>query len=396
MKILVVTINYFPEPARITDICEELVKRGHDVSVITEVPNCPKGDFYDGYPDGRARDEVINGVKVHRCFTIARKTGAIRRVMSYYSYVFSSVNYVRHMKDEFDVVFVNQLSPIMLAYAGAEYKKRFGKKILFYSMDLWPMSLVVGGIKENTPVFKYFHRVSEKLYKSADVLLGTSRSFPAYFEKEFGITGMKYLPQYAEALFSPEQCRKVPSETFDLMFAGNIGNFQRVDTIIKAAALTKDNKRIRWHLLGDGSELENLKKLAESLKTDNVIFHGRKPLEEMPKYYSLADAMVVTMMKNPVISLTLPGKVQSYMAAGKPILGAIDGETQLIVKEADCGLCGDAENAEVLAQNAIIMSNQSMEKYARNSFEYNEKYFNKEKFMQRIIKELEMLVQPKD
>ena len=296
------------------------------------------------------------------------------------------------MKDEFDVIFVNQLSPIMLAYAGAEYKKRFGKKILFYSMDLWPMSLIVGGIKENTPVFKYFHRVSEKLYKSADVLLGTSRSFPVYFEKEFGITGMKYLPQYAETLFSPEQCRKKPSETFDLMFAGNIGNFQRVDTIIRAAALTKDDKRIKWHLLGDGSELENLKKLAESLHTDNVIFHGRKPLDEMPKYYSMADAMVVTMMKNPVISLTLPGKVQSYMAAGKPILGAIDGETQLIVKEADCGLCGEAENAELLAKNARIMSNQSMEKYARNSFEYNEKYFNKEKFMQTIIKELEALI----
>lgn len=391
MKILVVSINYFPEPARITDICEELVARGNDVTVITDVPNCPKGNFYEGYTDGRARDEIINGVKVHRCFTIARKTGAIRRVLSYYSYVFSSINYVRHLKDDFDVIFVNQLSPIMLAYAGVEYKKLFHKKILFYSMDLWPMSLIVGGIKENSPIFKYYHRVSERLYKSADVLIGTSRSFPAYFKKEFGITGMKYLPQYAEALFSPEQCKKQPTDTFDIMFAGNIGNFQRVDTIIKAAAITKEDKRIKWHILGDGSELENLKKLSEELKTDNVIFHGRKPLEEMPKYYSLADAMVVTMMKNPVISLTLPGKVQSYMAAGKPILGAIDGETQLVVKEADCGLCGDAEDAEQLAKNAMIMSKQSMEKYGKNSFEYNEKYFNKEKFMETLIKELKAL-----
>ena len=391
MKILVVSINYFPEPARITDICEELVTRGNDVTVITDVPNCPKGNFYEGYTDGRARDEIINGVKIHRCFTIARKTGAIRRVLSYYSYVFSSINYVRRLKDDFDVIFVNQLSPIMLAYAGVEYKKLFHKKILFYSMDLWPMSLIVGGIKENSPIFKYYHRVSERLYKSADVLIGTSRSFPAYFKKEFGITGMKYLPQYAEALFSPEQCKKQPTDTFDIMFAGNIGNFQRVDTIIKAATITKEDKRIKWHILGDGSELENLKKLSEELKTDNVIFHGRKPLEEMPKYYSLADAMVVTMMKNPVISLTLPGKVQSYMAAGKPILGAIDGETQLVVKEADCGLCGDAEDAEQLAKNAMIMSKQSMEKYGKNSFEYNEKYFNKEKFMETLIKELKAL-----
>mgnify|MGYP003290867794 FL=1 len=391
MKILVVSINYYPEPARITDICEELVKRGHDVTVVANVPNCPQGDFYEGYPDGRVRDEVRNGVKIHRCFTIARKKGAVRRVLSYYSYVFSSISYVRSLKDDFDVVFVNQLSPIMLAYAGAEYKKLFHRKIFFYSQDLWPMSLTVGGIKENSLVFKYFHRVSEKLYKSADVLYGTSRSFPAYFEKEFGITGMKYLPQYAEGLFSPEQCRKAPSETFDLMFAGNVGNFQSVDTIIKAAAMTKDDKRIRWHILGNGSELENLKALADSLKADNVIFHGRKPLEEMPKYYAMADAMLVTMIKNPVISLTLPGKVQSYMAAGKPLLGAIDGETRLVIEEAGCGLCGDAENSEQLAKNARIMADQSMEKYAENSFAYNEQYFTKEKFMNTLIAELEGL-----
>lgn len=391
MKILVISINYYPEPARITDICEELVKYGHDVTVVTNVPNCPHGDFYDGYSDGRARDEVRNGVKIHRCFTIARKKGAVKRVLSYYSYVFSSINYVRNLKNDFDVVFVNQLSPVMLAYAGAEYKRLFHKKILFYSMDLWPMSLTIGGIKEGSLIYKYFHRVSEKLYKSADVLYGSSRSFPEYFEREFGITGMKYLPQYAEGLFSPEQCRKEPDEIFDLMFAGNIGNFQSVDTIIRAAALTKENKRIRWHILGDGSEMDNIKQLAANLNVDNVVFHGRKPLGDMPKYYSMADAMLVTMTKNPVISLTLPGKVQSYMAAGKPLLGAIDGETRLIIKEADCGLCGDAENAEQLAQNAEKMSAMSMEKFAKNSFAYNEKYFTKEKFMRTLISELERL-----
>ena len=391
MKILVVSINYYPEPARITDICEELVKYGHDVTVITNVPNCPHGDFYEGYPDGRSRDEVRNGVKIHRCFTIARKKGAVRRVLSYYSYVFSSISYVRSLKNDFDVVFVNQLSPVMLAYAGVEYKRLFHKKIFFYSMDLWPMSLTVGGIKENSLIYKYFHRVSEKLYKSADVLYGTSRSFPDYFEKEFGITGMKYLPQYAEGLFSPEQCRKVPDENFDLMFAGNVGNFQSVDTIIRAASLTKDDKRIRWHILGNGSEIDNLKRLAEALKADNVVFHGRKPLDEMPKYYSMADAMLVTMIKNPVISLTIPGKVQSYMASGKPLLGAIDGETKLIIKESDCGLCGDAENAKQLAENAKAMAKMSMETFSNNSYAYSEKYFTKEKFMQTLISELENL-----
>lgn len=388
MKILVICQYYAPEPFRITDICEELVKRGHEVTVVTGVPNYPMGRIYDGYRHGEKRDEVINGVKVHRCFTIGRRTGTVWRFLNYYSYMFSSTHYVSKLKDDFDAVFVNQLSPVMMANAGIEYKKKHHTKMVLYCLDLWPESLVAGGVKRGSAIYKFFHRASEKIYKAADSILITSKSFAEYFEKEFGITDTQYLPQYAEALFTPEMCKKEPNDTIDLMFAGNVGAAQSVDTIIKAAALTQDIPNLRWHIVGDGSELENCKKQANDLHVQSVIFHGRKPIEEMPTYYAMADAMLVTMQEDPVLSMTLPGKVQTYMAAGKPIIGAIGGETAKVIGEAYCGLCGKPEDAEALAQNIRKFIQMDRELLGVNSVDYYNAHYEKMLFIDKLERKI--------
>lgn len=387
MKILVVCQYYHPEPFRHPDICEELAKRGHDVTVVTGLPNYPMGEIYDGYRKGEKRDEVLKGVKVHRCFTIGRKHGAICRFLNYYSYAFSSVIYVKNLKETYDVVYVNQLSPVMMAKAAIVYKKKHKAPIVLYCLDLWPESLVAGGINRESSIYRFFHKVSEKIYKQADRILITSRSFSDYFEKEFGIKDTEYLPQYAEAIFTPEQCRKKSNDYVDLMIAGNIGTAQSVDTIIKAAKLTEDIPNLRWHIVGDGSELEKLRTMAKGMS--QVIFHGRKPLEEMPKYYAMADAMLVTMQKDPVISLTLPGKVQTYMAAGKPVIGAIDGETPLVISAAQCGICGGAEDAKALAENVRTFINMDKEQLGKNAWEYYEAHFGKQMFMDRLENILE-------
>lgn len=383
MKILVICQYYYPEPFRITDICEELVKRGNEVFVITGQPNYPMGKIYDGYKGKKHKDENINGVKIHRCFTVARGNGIIKRFLNYYSFAFFSSRYVSRISEEFDVVFVNQLSPVMMAKAGIKYKKKHGKKVFLYSLDLWPESLTAGGIKRGSKIYSYYHCVSEKIYKSADMIGITSKSFAEYFEKEFGITGAKYLPQYSEEIFNPEICRKEPNGYIDLMFAGNIGVMQDIDTIIEAARLTADIKNLRWHIVGDGSEFERLKESARDCK--NIIFHGRQPLEKMPEYYAMADAMLVTLKDDPTISFTLPGKVQTYMAAGKPIIGAINGETALVLKEADCGYCTQSSNPDELAENvrALIMDNNIV-KFSKNSFEYYKNKYSKNSFYERL------------
>lgn len=388
MKILVICQNYYPEQFRITDICEELVLRGHSVSVITGLPNYPQGKIFDGYKHGNKRDEVINGVNVHRCFTIGRHNGAIFRFLNYYSFAISSKRYVKRLKEKFDVVFVNQLSPVMMAAAGIAYKKKSGAKLVLYCLDLWPESLVAGGIERNSFIYKHYSKVSEKIYKACDKILITSKCFSDYFKEKFGIEDTIYLPQYAETIFSVDACKKQPDEFTDLMFAGNIGAMQSVETIIDAVRLTKDIKNLRWHIVGDGSELDSVKAQASGI--DNVFFYGKQPLEEMPRFYAKADAMLITMKNEEIISFTLPGKVQSYMAAGKPVIGAIDGETKRVIEDACCGFCGEADNAEILAANVRkFIASADKDVIGKNARKYYEKHFSKDKFFDKLKNVLE-------
>ena len=392
MKILVVCQHYYPEQFRITDICEELVKRGHEVSVITGTPNYPMGKIYEGYGRGKKRNETLNGVKVHRCFEIGRRKGVLFRFLNYYSFAFSSKRYAKKLKEKFDVVLANQLSPVMMADGAVAYKKKHGARLVLYCLDLWPESLIVGGIKRGSFLYKHYHKTSKKIYTKADKIVITSKLFRAYFTREFGIDDGRigYLPQYAEEMFSAVACKKERAEndTIDLLFAGNIGAAQSVETLVRAAALTKDIEKLRWHIVGDGISLEGCRALASELGAENVIFHGRKPLEEMPAFYKSADAMLVSLIKDEVLSLTLPGKVQTYMAAGKPVLGAIDGETAETIRAAACGYCGEAEKAELLAENVRrfcedVRSGRAA-KLGENARAYYEANFTKEKFFAEL------------
>lgn len=388
MKILVVCQHYYPEPFRITDICEELVKKGNEVTVITGVPNYPMGNTYKGYERGKKRDELINGVKVHRCFTIPRKHGIVRRVLNYYSFAWSSTRYAKKVKEEYDVVFVNQLSPVMMARAGIAYKKKHDTKLVIYCMDLWPESLKAGGIKENSLAFRHYFNVSNKIYRQADSICITSKSFEEYFLKNFNIDKKKihYLPQYAEELFKPKDCEKKPNDVYDFMFAGNIGKAQSMSTIIEAAKILKNESNIRFHFVGDGSELDNIKKIVKEEKLNNIFFYGRKPIEEMPKYYKMADAMIVTLSGDSLISTTLPGKVQSYMAAGKPIIGSANGETMDVIRESKCGFCGKAESYKELSNNIrnFIKCNNKKE-LSNNAINYYNKHFKREIIIDNLI-----------
>lgn len=384
MKLLVVCQYYEPEPVRITDICETLVQRGHEVEVITGVPNYPMGTIYDGYRKGERRHETINGVKIHRCFTIGRRTGVLFRFLNYLSYAASSSWYVRKLESDFDVVLVNQLSPVTMACAGVRYKKLHGKKLVYYCLDLWPESLIAGGIKRGGVIYRVFNRISESLYRQADRILVTSKNFLPYFESQFGMKGEKmgYLPQYAEDMFQP--CEMDEKQTVDLTFAGNIGAAQSVETIIKAASLLQNVENLNFHIVGDGSDLERCKALARELGTENVIFHGRKQLEEMPEIYRNSDAMLVTLSDDPLISRTLPGKVQTYMAAGKPIIGAINGETAEIIAQAECGLCGPAEDAKTLAENIRLFLQSDQRAQGKKARKFYEKHFTKAAFIAQL------------
>ena len=401
MKLFVVCQYYKPEPFRISDICEELVRRGHEVTVLTGVPNYPMGRIYEGYRHGEHRRETVQGVEVRRCFTIGRRRGAIWRFLNYYSFAISSKcaaarpGFGPASGGDFDVVLVNQLSPVMMAKAGVKYAKKHGVPLVMYCLDLWPESLCTGGIRKGSFVYNVFHKVSGRLYRACDRILMTSQGFEKYLSEEFGIEKDKlcYLPQYAEGLFdAPAAEINDANGIINLLFAGNVGAAQRVDLIVRAAAVTeKKGLPVRWHIVGDGSELAACKQLATELGVENVIFHGRHPVEEMPMFYAKADAMLLTLDDDEVISYTLPGKIQSYMAAGKPVIASANGETPRTIKDAGCGLCAAAGSAESLAEVAerfVSMPESERLEMGRKSAEYYSANFRREIFMDKLEMEL--------
>ncbi len=392
MKILVICQYYAPEPFRISNVCEALAERGHEIHVVTGYPNYPEGKIYPGYGRGKHIDETVKGVSIHRCFTIPRKTGMLFRLLNYYSYSISSKNFVRSRTckaldgNDFDVVFCYQLSPVMMAEAAVTYQKRKHVPVVLYCLDLWPESLIAGGIQRSSLVYKFFHKTSGRIYRTMDRILVSSRMFESYMETEFSIDPdrVQYLPQFAEGVFHAVPQKRTGNQC-ELVFAGNIGEVQSVDTILKAANILR-NEPILFHIVGGGTDLERLKSMKLDMDLENVFFHGRKPIEQMPDIYGRADAMLVTLKADPVLSMTLPGKVQSYLAAGKPIIGAIDGETCNVIREADCGFCGPAEDSVKLAENIRrFMACQDKKRLAENAKSYYETRFA----MNRFISELE-------
>ena len=384
MKILVVCQYYYPEPFRITDICEELVRRGHQITVLTGLPNYPEGKILKEYKKKEHRDEIKNEVRIIRCNEHGRGKNAINMLWNYYSFAVSGKRKVKKLDKDFDLVLINQLSPIMMAWPGISYAKKYGKKSLLYCYDLWPASLSAGGIKKGSFIYKFFGKISRKVYNQVDHICVTSLSFVDYLIEEHGIdkNSISYLPQYCEDIF--ENIKNKSHDGLNFVFAGNIGKMQSVETIIKAANLIKDRSDITIHIVGDGRDLDNCKLLAKELETDNVLFYGRRPVEEMEKFYSMADAMIITLAKDELVNKTLPGKLQSYMAAGKAIIASVDGEASDVIKKANCGFVCESENYVEFAKIMKSYSKETIDIFTNNSKQYYQDNFQKKVFFERL------------
>lgn len=390
MKILVVCQHYKPEPFRLGDICETLAQQGHQVTVVTGVPNYPEGVIYPGYEKSWGRETLECGVRVRRCYTIPRKTGSLNRIINYYSFAISSTWYLSRLKEEYDVVLVYQLSPVIMAEGALRYAKKHGKKVVLYCLDLWPESLLAANISRESPVYKMFFRISRKIYRCVDRILITSRGFASYINDYLRVpVACEYLPQYAESLFDNVPEKPASGEPLHMVFAGNIGEMQSVDTIIGAAELLRDDKRVIFDIVGDGSALDACRTQAADLP--NVVFHGRMEVEKVADIYAMADAMLISLKNYPGVAATLPGKVQSCLAAGKPLVGSIGGETARLITDSGCGVCAEPENSKDLAEKIRDLLDEpgKLTEYGRNARHYYQENFRKEAFMERLTRELQ-------
>ncbi|MDY2913827.1 MAG: glycosyltransferase family 4 protein [Candidatus Enteromonas sp.] len=393
MKILIVSQHYWPENFRITDTAESLVMNGHQVTVLCGLPNYPKGYIFDDYKHRKNRIQEHNGVKIIRAKEIGRRNNLLFRFLNYWSYPHYASGMIKKLDKNFDVVYVQMSSPIMMAKPALKYAKKYNKKVVMYEMDLWPESLLAGGITNTSFIYKHYKKVSSKIYSQCDKILVTTKEHIPYIK---GLPGCKdldieYLAQYADTVFEDSDFGSEDNGIVDLMFAGNIGKAQSVDTIIKAAALLKGDPRFKFHIVGSGSELDHSKQLAAELKTDNVVFYGQRPLEDMPELYKVADAMLVTLEDKPYANMTIPGKVQSYMAVGKPVIGAINGSCADFIKNNDIGYVCPSGDSEALANLIMGLELKDLQMIGERSKDVYFKKYRKSIFMNRLISTLESM-----
>ncbi len=387
MKILVVCQHFWPENFRVTEICEALVERGHQVTALVGLPNYPTGVIPEEYKRFRNRHQMHNGVEICRCFEIGRKPGKLGLAINYVSYMCSASIKALFKKRDYDVIYAFSTSPVLMSLPAALLRCFTKRKYMIYVLDIWPACLAAMNVTESSLLYHFMKPVSRWVYKKADCLIYSSKRFQAYLQNVHGITvdDGHYMPQFADDIFSQPLPVKQPSNILDFVFAGNIGKMQAVEVIIQAAELLK-NQPVRWHIVGDGSNLENCRELVNQLDVaDQVIFYGRRPLEEMPVYYAMADAMLVSMRNDISVNDTLPGKVQSYMAAGKPVLGSINGETAYVIEQAKCGMCAPADDPKAFADvvRAFILCNDK-EQMGKNGAAYYQKHFTKKHHMDKL------------
>ena len=327
MRILVISQYFFPENFRINDLVFSLKKRGHQVEVLTGKPNYPKGDYFEGYSWKNPSEEEIQGVKVHRANLILRKKGgALRLFLNYFSFVFFTIFEIKRLRGNFDKVFIYAPSPITVGILGIIAAKKFRCKSYLWVHDLWPESVrVAGGIK-NRLVLGIVNQMTKLIYRFSDFILVQSPEFKTYIKnQDVADSKLIYYPYYAEDFYrvvkKQKNYLKQFPKGFNLVFAGNIGVAQSFDTILDAFEKLKKHN-INLIVLGEGRDKLRIQKLIEQKGiSDKFYFLGTHPPEKMPYYFSCADALFISLKKADIFSYTIPGKLQSYLACGKPIIG---------------------------------------------------------------------------
>lgn len=394
MKILFVCQYFYPEVFRGNDIAFHWAEQGHEVRVVSGIPNYPQGKFYDGYGLFKKRYEIVNGVKVTHLPIIPRGNGKITLMLNYFSYLLVAWVWMlfHAMFHRYDRVFVQQLSPVMMSAPGVLYKRLRKVPLYTWVLDLWPESLTAAGGINNKYVLGFFRHYVKSQYKHSDKILISSRSFDKSI-LEYGPYEDKivYYPQWSDGIDgvekTPENAPEIPSG-FKLMFAGTIGESHGFECTMRAALLTKEHKDIKWIIVGEGRRLDWVKSLVKERGLEETVFMlGRYPADTMPWFFKRADVMLVTLSNDPLFKLYAPAKISSYMAAAKPIVAVLNGEGAEVIKDADCGWllpAGDEEGFARLAVELSQMDKAVLKEKGENALKYYNAHYIKKDCLQRL------------
>lgn len=403
MKILVVGQHYWPENFRINDLVKGFIERGHEVDVLCGQPNYPQGEFFEGYDSHSIKEEEHEGVKIYRVREIKRGSNStIRIFLNYMAYpIFSWLRVMKLAKNNYDRIFIYQLSPVFMGWAGLKLGKRKHINTTMYILDIWPQNLYsVLDIKSKF-IRNIMYKVCMQNYSKPDKLVTVSEKMRQYFTEKLGKEEgeIKFIPQSPEKIYETpikdEELVKRFEGGFNLVFTGNISPAQDLETFVKAAKEVVESgiEDIRFIIVGDGMSRKDFEEMVKENGLDKYFFfEGFHPIEDMPKYTYLADALFAPLKASGTEDFSIPAKVMSYLAAGRPLLISMQGETQNIIKEAKCGFANDPEDADALKDNIINLYNcdeEQRKEMGRNAHIYQQEFFERDKNIDKLLSIIE-------
>lgn len=396
-RILIVSQYYYPEKFRINELSRELLNKGYEVTVLTGIPNYPEGNFYKGYKF-KEKLEVIEGVNVIRIPIIPRKTGNFMLLLNYISFMISGYFWSTFTKNEYDQVFIYQLSPIVQAIPGKKYAKRKKVKVSMYILDIWPESFFAITKNNNKILKKILNKLSSSIYKNLDRIFISSPGFgESVIKRGYPKERIVYLPQFCEDEYlknSKEGSNPFLTNKVNITFAGNIGKAQGLEVLIPIANELKSRKsNIVFNLIGDGSYKEDFKKkVTKENLNDYFVFFDSIPINTLVAYMKYTDFGYVSLIDDDFINLTIPGKIQSLMAMGIPIIVSGGEILKKLIEDSSSGFWSHSGDYENLLNNFLIaekISSEEREQKATNSKEYYLNNFEKNIFIEKLITYME-------
>ncbi len=395
-RILIVGQHFWPESFRINDIADFFVnEKNLEVDVLCGLPNYPSGKLFPGYTLFTNRKQEHNGVNIRRVLEIPRGNNSnIRIFLNYVSFPLFSLFHIPYLLTKrYDKIFIYQLSPVMMSIAGIVIGKLKRTETIMYVLDLWPENLYSVLDIKNPTLRKMLATISGWHYRHVDKLIALSESMKNQLLEVTSIPSgnITVLPQAAEKLYEQEirdlSLEQRFKDTFNIVFTGNISPAQSFITMIQAAEILKHKglSDIRWVIVGDGmSRKEVEKEVSDRDLSDVFIFEGQKPITDMPKYSHIADALIGCLVKSELLEATIPAKVMSYIASGKPLILAMDGEVQSLINDTiHGGFAGPAEDYKALAANIEKLYMSSIDE--RLMMQKNLKGYHAEHFERTII-----------
>ena len=399
MKILIVSQYFWPENFRINDFIPELIGKGHEVSILTGKPNYPSGKFFSEFLKKPSSFSNYMGADIYRVPIVPRGSNTFQLFLNYLSFVITGtlIGAWKLRKLKPDLIFVYEPSPVTVGIPAVVIGKLKKAPVVFWALDLWPETLqAVGGIQSKSVLWG-IEKMVRFIYNNCTLVLGQSKSFVKSIQSHCDYPQrVQYFPSWAEKLhtakntsakfFAPEIEKN--DESFNILFAGNIADAQDMPAVLSAAELLRNHKPIKWIIVGDGRRFEWLKSQVKKRQLEeHFIILGRFPLERMPSFFAHADALLVSLKKDPVFSLTIPAKLQTYLMTGIPILGMLDGEGSKIIEESNAGISSSASDSESLAAAAIkmsMLSSKERNQLGQNGIEYSRKEFDRNILMGKL------------